>query len=307
MAWAEAVKRLLAIVGTGLVFFVASETLFWGMMRPEDTLADIAPAPLAYIAAAWVFSVGLSLAGRIDRSSVFLAGCLMGWFAEGVIVDTLTETLPFSIPWTGMAWHALISAVAMFWLGGAAIAQGGARFAVFLAAAAGGFGLWAAWWPAERADAMALAPSVAFAFANGVVLAAGYALAARAGLAALLTPRRWEAFVVGGVVVLLWCLRFVENLGLERLVLPAVALPTLLLLHRLGRRWPAEAPTAPARAAPLSRLIAVALLPPAAVALAFAVWAFGYVPATNQVTALITVSLALFFYAAAVRHALKRA
>ncbi|RLG48328.1 MAG: hypothetical protein DRN92_01275 [Thermoproteota archaeon] len=41
--------------------------------------------------------------------TLFLIGALFGWLVEGLIEQTLYESLPLSISWTGLACHSLIS------------------------------------------------------------------------------------------------------------------------------------------------------------------------------------------------------
>ncbi|MBM3122703.1 MAG: hypothetical protein FJZ97_11065, partial [Chloroflexi bacterium] len=102
-------RSLLLSLTTGYVLMFFSEHMFWAQARPGDTLGNWASTWLAYsllafvfLTAVWHYRVG-SLAG------LFVAGSLVGWLGEGVLVQTLYDQFPLQISWTGLAWHALIS------------------------------------------------------------------------------------------------------------------------------------------------------------------------------------------------------
>jgi len=49
--------------------------------------------------------------------ALFLAGAAYGWMLEGMVVATLYESIPFSISFTALAWHAPVDVIlGLYWL-----------------------------------------------------------------------------------------------------------------------------------------------------------------------------------------------
>jgi hypothetical protein len=106
-------KQLALVFGTGYIFVYFSEHLFWARVRPDDSLKNWISAWIAYSLMAFVFLHLIERFRVCERWSLFLAGAAFGWLAEGLVVQTTYESLPLSISFTGLAWHALITV----WLG----------------------------------------------------------------------------------------------------------------------------------------------------------------------------------------------
>ncbi|PKO12201.1 MAG: hypothetical protein CVU39_25355 [Chloroflexi bacterium HGW-Chloroflexi-10] len=103
------ITNLLASLTTGYIFFYFSEIIFWARPRPEDSLSNWLQTWLAYSLMAYVFLVVMRYFRAQTFPAIFLCGALFGWLAEGVVVQTTYESLPLSISFTGLAWHALIT------------------------------------------------------------------------------------------------------------------------------------------------------------------------------------------------------
>ncbi len=73
----------------------------------------------------------------------------MGYMAEGVIVGTIYDPLPFYWVWTPLAWHALISGGLVFGIGRAGHALGPGRMAAVWAGLGLGAAYWGQYWPSE--------------------------------------------------------------------------------------------------------------------------------------------------------------
>ena len=102
-------KRLLSVLACGYILMFYSEHLFWAHVRASDTLFDYLETWLLYSFLAFAF---LNLIDHFRVQNIwalFLCGAVFGWLVEGVIVQTTYESLPLSISFTGLAWHALIS------------------------------------------------------------------------------------------------------------------------------------------------------------------------------------------------------
>lgn len=103
------VKQILGVLATGYILFFYSELVFWVRVQPVDTLPGRISAWLAYSLLAFVFLTILMRFRVRTVWALFLAGAVFGWMTEGIVVQTAYEDLPFSLSFTGLAWHALIS------------------------------------------------------------------------------------------------------------------------------------------------------------------------------------------------------
>ncbi len=102
-------RQILGILATGYILFFYSELMFWARVRPGDALKDWVSTWLLYSLLGYIL---LTLIARFRVSGIwalFLAGAVFGWLAEGLVVQTAYDSLPLSISFTGLAWHALIS------------------------------------------------------------------------------------------------------------------------------------------------------------------------------------------------------
>ena len=105
-------KRLLLALSTGYILFFYSERIFWSLARPGDTPFDYLLTPLLYAIFAYIFLIIVEMFCVRNIWAIFIAGAAFGWIGEGIVAMTLFGgeiSLPFSISWTGLAWHALIS------------------------------------------------------------------------------------------------------------------------------------------------------------------------------------------------------
>jgi hypothetical protein len=147
-------KKLVVVLANGYILFFFSERVFWSFLRPGDRIYEIVLGWLVYSLLAWVFLLLVRQCRAASFPSLFLAGAVFGWLAQGVVVDTLygnsDNPFPASISFTGLAWHALIS-VGIGWYAQARVLRSGKPLgiALFSLAVGLGWGLWAGWWPAE--------------------------------------------------------------------------------------------------------------------------------------------------------------
>lgn len=135
-------KQILSVLATGYILMFYSELVFWAHVRPDDSFSNWLLTWRAYSFLAFVF---LTLVARFRIHTIwalFLAGAVFGLLAEGVLVQTTYESLPLSISFTALAWHALISV----WVGWVAVNQVlslGLRQTALLSAVIGlFFGFW---------------------------------------------------------------------------------------------------------------------------------------------------------------------
>ncbi len=145
-------RRLLRSAGflltTGAISVFWSESMFWSRPRPGDTLGGYVGAILGYSLVAYPALWLARRFGSSDRWRVFLLGAVFGWLLEGAVVNTVYASLPFSISFTGLAWHASITVLFGWWFLPKLLRSGEPRRIVAAATLAGLVeGAWSiGWW-----------------------------------------------------------------------------------------------------------------------------------------------------------------
>jgi hypothetical protein len=228
----RAIRQLLGSLATGYILMFYSEFCFWARVRPGDSLAGWASTWIAYSILAFVF---LSLLARFRIQSIwslFLAGAVFGWLAEGVIVQTTYESLPLSISFTGLAWHALISV----WVGWYAVRKAlgtSYRSTLLLSALIGlGYGFWAISWWVEPDGGVALPLDFArYALTSTILLLLAYWIADRC-IQAVFTPNRVAEIVVSGLILMYFIIVTLPAAPVAAIILPALFFAINLALRR---------------------------------------------------------------------------
>jgi hypothetical protein len=134
-----------------LVVFAISERTFWSYIRADDLPHELLITMLAYgVIVAGALALRRQL-GPANPSHPILIGALIGWMAEGAIVNTAygqaDNPFPLSIVWTGVAWHALLS-----WVIGVECVPkwlhqwNSARLAIFATMFGAGWGFWSTYY-----------------------------------------------------------------------------------------------------------------------------------------------------------------
>jgi hypothetical protein len=258
------VTRLALALLTGYVFVYFSELLFWALPQPGTGLAAMLPTWLAYSFLAYVF-LALVAGFRVDKPpGVFLAGALFGWLTEGVLAQTLYDSFPLNISFTGLAWHGLLTVMVGWWALPRALRAPRPASALLAAALLGlGYGLWAiAWWvdsPPVTATVPALA---AYAFTATALLSLAYWATSRLDWRTF-APGRWERAGAGLLIALYFVFVTVPAQPLALVILPPLVLVVVAALWRHRRRSP---PLTPAPRAPITLGRAALLLAVPAVA-----------------------------------------
>ncbi len=142
-------RKCALVFSTGLIFWLVSEGLFYGLPRSTDSAMAYAITGAIYCYSAWLFLIVVSHFNIKSLPALFLAGGFFGWMVEGVLITTLygipDTPFPFSIPVTGLSWHALLSV--MIGLYATRLALRNLKATFRLAAFIGVFwGLWASSW-----------------------------------------------------------------------------------------------------------------------------------------------------------------
>ncbi len=228
------------VLATGAVSWAWSEVGFWAHFRADDQPATWVLTWLMYSLAAAVALRALRRWPGADLPRLVLVGALYGWVVEGVVASTVYSAPPFTLIWTGVAWHGLLTVVLGWWALPRAVVVGG-RGAWLLCGAVGiAWGLWSAGWWAAPPDAGqdAAAPDLA-AYALFVVVVCA---AAGAGYVVMhaCAPRGRDLTTRAGLVVVLgllgvWgALVVVATIPWAPLLLAALVALVVLSLRRLG-------------------------------------------------------------------------
>lgn len=240
-----------------LTFF--SEWMFWtGRPPAENYLFEALPTWLMYALATFLF---LTVASRFRVQTlwaVFLAGAIYGWLIEGIIVQTMYDSFPLNLSWTGLAWHALISVVFGWWWLPNRLRAGKGVVPCLLVALA--LGLWSTGWWTEPDVAVAAPESVALYNAVfGLLLIPAYVLWDRFDLAAF-RPSRVEIVGVFILVVIYSALITVPTQPSALVLLPITVFLLAMLILVLRKKSQLMMTTIPAKTGAITFKKALSLL-----------------------------------------------
>ena len=304
-------QKLAVVLATGYILFSYSERVFWSFLRPGDKLSDFMLGWLMYSLLAWVFLLVVRQCRVAGFAAVFLAGAIFGWLAEGVVVDTLygnaTNPFPASISFTGLAWHALLSVgVGWYWQGRVLTTANPTRIAAFSVAVGLGWGLWAAWWPAELGRAStSLAAFASHTFVCSALLITSWVVLSL-GRSDWFQPAKWEMAVLVAVVVLFFLAVRVPATPRSAFILPPLLLACAFGLNRnrIQERRPDLVDTFVGRIR-LRNCLLLFLIPLTATAIYAPVALWQWKLSTNWLLYVITMPLGFFFLVRSVRVLLR--
>jgi hypothetical protein len=164
--------------------------------------------------------------------ALFIAGAVVAWLTEGVIVQTTYEALPLSISWTGLAWHALLTV----WVGWYAVQKSFHSPTSFSTLKRSGViglcsGLWAiSWWTEPDGGVASLGEFAAFSLGTTLLVIVAYWLA-NWSMTEPFAPNRWATIAISSLLVLYFLFVSVPAAPAAILILPV-----LLALAYLGLR-----------------------------------------------------------------------
>ncbi len=228
----NAIRYLLASLALALIAVWASENLFW--IAPP---ADLTPFGLLYVWLAYSFCTASALSAVFVTAirglpAAFLAAAVMGWLVEGVIVGEMYLAFPYQLVWTPLAWHALITGVAVFGLGRMAVHWPLAR-QIGVWVLLGLFtGFWAQYWPLERSDLPGAGVLLAYLAGLGVLVPVAQIILDR--LTPLERPPPWVLLIAPATLAALWIAQSFATPSWLRLSLPVLLALTLWVMKRLG-------------------------------------------------------------------------
>jgi hypothetical protein len=284
----NALHTLSASLTTGYIFFFFSELLFWARARPEDSLLNWLQTWLAYALMAFLFLSLVSYFRLRSLAAIFLAGAFFGWLAEGIVVQTAYENLPWSISFTGLAWHALITVLGGWYALQKALRLGllPALIASLLAGLFSGF--WGVTWIYEQDSPATPAAFALYSFLATLLLSIGLYLIPRV-FSRPFSPSGWSVIGVFGVFLLLFVFGAVPTVPLSLLILPVLFLILWITLRRNRQlESPGDALDWLAAPIPLLNLATLWLVPLLASLFYWVYWLTGLKLPTNWVVYLAT-------------------
>ncbi len=284
-------KRFLSILACGYILTFGSEQVFWAHVRPNDTLIDYAATWLLYSLLAFAF---LSLIDHFkvrDIWALFLCAAVFGWLAEGVAVQTTYANLPFSISFTGLAWHATLSV----WIGWYAVPQAihtGVNSTLKIGLAIGVFyGLWAiSWWGEPEQGIATPLEFAAFAGITTLLVILAYWTYDR-NIAAFRVGRTAK-IIIAGLLLAYFIFVTVPVVPIAIVVLPLLLLIVYVVLRRIPQFD--DSPSLLANVpmpAPLKNYLALFAMPVTAIVIYAAAYAGGLEWHTNWLVYLVTMPL----------------
>lgn len=114
------IAAFLRLIGLGAIIAAVSEVWFY----PVDIGGGFLELVLFYGVIAYACWSAAAWIGVRTWIGAFWVACLFGFLIEGVPVPVLYEAMPFTIFWTSITWHALISIGVGLWVMRAVMARG---------------------------------------------------------------------------------------------------------------------------------------------------------------------------------------
>lgn len=289
----ETLRYVGAALAAGLIAVFVSENLFWSAPRPDFWWPALLPTWGLYGAAAAVALSAVAFTGCGGWRGFFLGGAVMGFMVEGVAVDTMYDAFPLQLVWTPLAWHALLTGLAVGGLGRMAGVWPVSRLALAWVALGLLFGVWALYWPAERGDVPTAGPVLAYSLGCGLAVPAGNLWLSR--LARVPRPHGAVLLAVPVAAAVLWGVKTAMFPSPVRLALPLQLGLTFWAMAGLGQRGAAVSFGPPA---PPWRHALALLMPATAAGVLLAFWGVGGGLPTNIIVAVTTgvVSLAIWLW-----------
>ena len=251
---------------TGYILAFYSEWSFWsGRPAAEFFWLEAILTWLIYSIFSYFFLVALVYFRAKSIWALFLAGAIYGWLGEGVFVQTMYDTPPLNISWTGLAWHSLISVLFGFYYLPIKLKEGRALLPCLLCGLALGFWSIGWWQEPEVIEAIArvgdglLLNVFVYNFFFGLLLIPAYWLFLRFDIANF-QPNRFGFGFMLLVALLYYAFVTIPTQPLSLIILP---LCLALVLWGLWRNRQRETPFAksPIASIPFTNLLPLLLIP----------------------------------------------
>jgi hypothetical protein len=288
---------------TAYILTFYSEWMFWTGRPPSETfLLEAIPTLIAYAFITFLFLTAVTYFRVQTLPAVFLAGALYGWLLEGVLVQTMYDSLPLNISLTGLSWHALFSVVFGWWWLPRRLREGHGLLPCLLFGV--GLGLWSMGWWLEPDVPIASPESVLlYNFVFGLPLVPVYMWWSGYDLAAF-RPTRIEITLAIMIAVAYFAFVTVPTQPLALVVLPPLLALILWALWK-NRAHTSAIPSGNATIT-LQKALPLLLIPLAATIIYIVALSVGLTLPTLQVVYWITLPLGFLALGVSLYQALLR-
>lgn len=225
MKW---VKHCLVWPVLGYLLAFYSEFLFYGQRSdptlPKPPLTDLISLWIAYTAMAYLLLSIIRYFRVQSLPALFIAGAAYGWMLEGMVVATLYQSLPLTISFTALAWHAPIDVVlGLFWMPRLLQKSSPWKTAGTVLGMGIVWGFWMLWPWAEIQRGIDPGAFLGFGLLATAALLSAYWLLGSQQLAQF-QPRRTPLLLLSGLLVVFYLVNGLANYGAAALVLPILLL-----------------------------------------------------------------------------------
>jgi hypothetical protein len=213
--------RFVLSLTTGYIFIYYSEQMFWAFNNPNVlVLKEIISAWIVYSILAYIFLWTVSAFRISSIWALFLAGALVGWLCEGVIVTTMYDNFPIQLSWTGLAWHSLITVLVGWHWVRKTLQENRIGKTIFLSTLIGVFfGFWAIFWWIETKSQTPVSEFTRNSFLISIPLIFCYWVHDRIPLDSF-QPSRFEKIALGMLVCCYFFCVTIQSQPLALYVLP---------------------------------------------------------------------------------------
>ncbi len=194
-------------LASGYILMFYSEYLFYGQLNdpgsPLPTVSDLVLLYAVYSLMAYILMAFIRRYHIRTLSALLLVGAIYGWMLEGGIVATTYEALPWSLSFTGLAWHMPLD-VLIGWYGMQRLLRTASRRRMLFAALGLGlfWGFWAVWTWYDGIQPPNPAAFFSFSLLSVGLLMLAYWVNGRIGLGTFQATRNGQIFA--GVIWLGW-------------------------------------------------------------------------------------------------------
>ncbi|MBD3193278.1 MAG: hypothetical protein GF308_21770 [Candidatus Heimdallarchaeota archaeon] len=292
-------KRIANSLLLGVIFVYFSELMFWATpFHPESKLSyEILFTWLVYSIAAYIFLFIISFFQVRSIWALFISGALYGWMIEGVIVQTTYEELPFSISFTGLAWHALITVLCGWYLVKKTLREEKPWKAIGVSIGFGLFyGFWSiTWWVVEGAIVFTSIPIFSlYVSVSSVIMIASYILYDLIPLSTF-KPTIAELIVVG-LFIIGWYILDVIILPLSLILIPLIVISVIALWWNKRKETDQDLNQVLSKKVPLLRYSILLIIPVLAIGFYSLSVALNLRVHTNWVIYLITTPMGFIMF-----------
>lgn len=237
-------QTMLRSLAAGYVLTYFSEFVFYGQTTnpglPPASPGELAQLFLIYSLMAYLLFSLIEHFQIRSFPALFLAGAAYGWMLEGMVVATLYESVPFSISFTTLAWHAPVDVVlGLYWLPRCLAEGKPGKNALYLSTLGLTWGLWVLWPITDLGLIQTPAKFLLFSMIASFPLLPAYWLLGQWSSKPF-QPSRWLLIPIGLLLSFSYLFNAVIPLSLAALFLPLLLSLCWWALSRHRRRAPSD-------------------------------------------------------------------